>query len=383
MSVNNSTTSYFNGNSSISFRSIQSIFGGNVNTVRFSTYLRNTDLDSTNPIVPNATENASIVTTTSNLKASQFRGSIKYYILSQSGNDTTLDIDAQSWNSNLGKNVIKYFTVSGVMAATATSNTGGSFGAEAYNMKFSVGGYIYGVGGAGGSANGGNGYPGGDALQVSNNSNRGNASAKVQISIYSDGRIWGGGGGGGAGNMGASGPDLSCFIKQNKTYTVYSGGSTNPVRACAACPAPENSVGYGWKLHSNGDCSGQGAGRDRCRGRMERGQTCVGLYNRNCNYRYYYTVPGGNGGNGGNGGTGQGANTNQGGGNGGNAGNTTSCAANENYSIGSKGNAGASGGSWGSPGGNSAGNGGGAGRAIFGSGYNVTGANSNNVKGSY
>jgi hypothetical protein len=382
MSVSNNTTTYFNGNSSISFRSLQSVFGGNFNTVKFSTYIRDASVDSTNPIVPNATENANIVTTASNLKASQFRGSIKYYILSQSGNDSTLDIDAQSWNSNLNKNVIKYFNVGGVMAATNTTNTGGSFSAEAYNMKFSVGGYIYGSGGAGGNANSGNGSKGGDALQVTNNSNRSGSSAKVEITINSTGRIWAGGGGGGAGSKGGDGPGLSCFYSAGSTQRVYDGGSTNPQRACnRTCLSGAQAIGAGWNLASNGNCDPVGGNRKRCRKRQERGSACVNAYNRNCNYRYYYTVAGGTGGNGGNGGAGQGANTNQGTGNGGNNGNTNSCAANGNNSTGAAGNSGASGGSWGSPGGNSAGNGGGAGRAIFGSGYNVTGANTNNVKG--
>lgn len=382
MTVSNNTTTYFNGNSAISFRSLQSVFGGNFNSVKFSTYIRNTNLDSTDPIVPNATENANIVTTTtagSNLKASQFRGSIKYYILSQSGNDTTLDIDAQSWNSNLNRNVIKFFNVNGVMAATNTTNTGGSFDAEAYNMKFSVGGYIYGIGGGGGTANGGNGLDGGDALQVSNNSNRSGSSAKVEITLNSSGRIWAGGGGGGAGSKGGDGPGLSCYISTNQTERVYDGGSTNPGRACRACSPGTG----GWNLADNGTCSGVGDQRGRCRQRQERGQTCTNAYDRNCNYRYYYTVAGGTGGNGGNGGVGEGANTNQGVGNGGAGGNTNSCAVNGNNSTGATGNSGASGGAWGSPGGNSAGNGGAAGRAIFGKSYNVIGANTNNIKGSY
>jgi hypothetical protein len=378
MSVNNSTSTYFNSGA-ISFRSIQSTFGGNFNSVKFSTYRRNTNVDDTNPIVPDATENSSIATG-NNLRVGTFRGSIKTYILTQSSTDTTLDIDAQSWNSNLSKNVIKYFIVSGTMNASSTGNTGGSFSATAYNMKFNVSGYIYGRGGSGGSPNGGNGARGGDAFYVSNSSGRGGTSARVEITVNSGGRIWAGGGGGGAGGRGSTGPALSCFVSTNRTYNVYSGGSTNPGRACNRnCPG----IGGGWNLASNGSCYGTGGNRSRCRGRQERGQTCTGNYDRNCNYRYYYTVPGGPGGNGGYGGTGASLGSAATGGTNGNPGGTNYCSANGNISYGSWGNYGAAGGSWGQAGGNSAGQGGAGGRAIFGNSYSVIGASSNTVKGSY
>lgn len=383
MSVSSNTVTHFNGNSAISFRALQTTFGGNVNSVQFSTYKRNTDLDNTDPIVPDATENANISTTNSNLQLGDFRGSIKEYILTQTSTDTNLIISSQSWNSNLAKNVIKTFQVNGTLAATTTSNTGGAFSAEAYNMRFSVAGEIYGLGGAGGSANSGNGSAGGDALYVDNTSNRSGTSAKVAININSYGKIWAGGGGGAGGYAGNAGGDLSCFNESVIQTNVYSGGSTNPNRGCYACPSTSGNM----YLYSNGNCFGTGGQRSRCRGSQERGQTCTNNYDRNCVYRSDFNVAGGTGGNGGNGGVGQGYNNNQGGGNFGNAGNTTNCSANGNSSTGNDGNQGASGGTWGQPGGNTANaNGGAPGRAIFrinGNTYNVSGANSNNVKGSY
>jgi len=388
MAVSNNTVTHFNGNSAISFRALQTTFGGNFNSVQFSTYKRNTDLDNTDPIVPDSTENANISSSNSNLRASNFRGSIKQYILTQTSSDSTVDLDSQSWNSNLAKNVIKTFQVNGTMAATSTGNQGAAFDAEAYNLRLEVTGNIYGIGGAGGLANDGNGSPGGDALFANNTSNRSGASAKIAINVNSNGRIWAGGGGGAAGNAGNAGGDLSCFNENTVLTQVYGGNSTNPNRGCKNCPPTSGNL----PLFSNGNCiSGTSLGvsnqRSRCRGRQERGQTCTNQYFRNCVYRQNFNVAGGNGGNGGNGGVGEGANNNPGSGNSGNSGNTTNCAANGNSSTGNPGNSGASGGTWGQPGGNTnTANGGAAGRAIFrinGNTYNVSGANSNNVKGAF
>lgn len=73
---------YYTGNNSISFRSLQTNFGGNSNNVKFSTYYRNTNVDESNPIVPDATENATIPTS-STIEASDFRNSIKKYYVTQ------------------------------------------------------------------------------------------------------------------------------------------------------------------------------------------------------------------------------------------------------------------------------------------------------------
>jgi len=388
MAVSNNTVTHFNGNSAISFRALQTTFGGNFNSVQFSTYKRNTDLDNTDPIVPDSTENANISSSNSNLRASNFRGSIKQYILTQTSSDSTVDLDSQSWNSNLAKNVIKTFQVNGTMAATSTGNQGAAFDAEAYNLRLEVTGNIYGVGGSGGSANGGNGSAGGDALFANNTSNRSGTSAKIAINVNSNGRIWAGGGGGAAGNAGNAGGDLSCFTQNTVLTLTYSGGSTNPNRGCKSCPSTSGNL----PLFSNGNCIagtslGNSSQRNRCRGSQERGQTCTNQYFRNCVYQQNFNVAGGNPGNGGNGGVGEGVNNNQGSGNSGNSGNTTNCAANGNSSTGNSGNSGASGGTWGQPGGNTnTANGGAAGRAIFrtnGNTYNVSGANSNNVKGAF
>jgi len=78
-------------------------FSSDTATIKASELKRLTVTTNTDPIVPDATENANI-STSSNWKLSQFRGSIKYYYITQSGTDLNFDIDAQSWHSNINKN---------------------------------------------------------------------------------------------------------------------------------------------------------------------------------------------------------------------------------------------------------------------------------------
>ena len=396
MAVTGGTSSQtkFFSSGSISARGLKDTFNGNAgNTnIKFSTYRRDTDLDETDPIVPDSTENRTTISasegisTNNDLKASSFRNSIKQYVVTQSSSNTEVTIHSGSgagsrWNDNLDKNVKKFFRVNGTIEADSPSDDAAVFDAEAYNLTIDVTGNIFGEGGTGGSANGGAGGTGGDALFVNNTSTRSGNSAKVTVKVNSNGRIWAGGGGGAAGIAGNSGSDLSCFSDTTITKNVYSGGSTNPGRGCNACPNKDGNL----NLVSNGNCFNNTGNRSRCRQRQERGQTCTNSYDRNCSYRSTFTVPGGNAGNGGNGGVGEGANNNQGSGNNGNSGNTNNCSANGNSSTGNDGNAGASGGTWGVAGGN-AGNvsGGNPGRAVFRGGGNtffLNGQSANNVKG--
>jgi len=396
MAVTGGTSSQtkFFSSGSISARGLKDTFNGNASNtnIHFSTYRRDTDLNETDPIVPDSTENRTTISasegisTNNDLKASSFRNSIKQYIVTQSSTNTEVTIHSGSgvgarWNANLDKNVKKFFNVNGTIDADSPSDDAAVFDAEAYNLTIDVTGNIFGEGGTAGSANGGNGGNGGDALFVNNTSTRSGNSAKVIVKVNSNGRIWAGGGGGAAGVAGNSGNALNCFNQNNNQEQVYAGGSTNPQRACNNnCPGKS-----GQQLVSNGNCFGTGGQRSRCRQRQERGQTCTNSYSRNCTYRTNFVVPGGNGGNGGNGGVGEGANNNQGSGNGGNAGNTNNCSANGNSSVGNTGNSGASGGTWGADGGN-AGNvsGGTKGRAVFrgnGNTFFLNGQSSNNVKG--
>ena len=395
MAVTGGTSSQtkFFSSGSISARGLKDTFNGNASNtnIKFSTYRRDTNLDETDPIVPDSTENRTTISASegisenNNLKASSFRNSIKQYIVTQSSSNTEVTIHSGSgvgsrWNANLDKNVKKFFRVNGTIEADSPSDDAAQFSAEAYNLTIDVTGNIYGEGGTGGSANGGAGGNGGDALYVNNTSSRSGNSAKVTVKVNSNGRIWAGGGGGAAGSAGNSGSSLSCYSDSISVKTVYNGGSTNPGRGCNGCPGVS-----GVTLVSNGNCGNNTGNRSRCRGRQERGQTCTNSYFRNCVYRTKFTVAAGTGGNGVNGGVGEGANNNQGSGNSGNAGNTNNCSATGGSSTGNSGNSGASGGTWGADGGNSGNiSGGTKGRAVFRGGGNtffLNGQSANNVKG--
>jgi|DEB0MinimDraft_6_1074348.scaffolds.fasta_scaffold15772_2 hypothetical protein len=184
----------------ISFRALRLKFKKvSSGAVSLSELKRQTSASLTSPTVPNATENGNIPTTNSNIQLSDYRGSITYYNLNQSGTNTDLNISSQSWNSNLGKNVPKIFYVNGTLGATLTSNYAATFNATAYNLSISIGsdGYILGAGGAGGTTSSPNGKNGGPALRV--------ISTGARINLYGTSRIYAGGGGGGCGATGGTG----------------------------------------------------------------------------------------------------------------------------------------------------------------------------------
>ena len=395
---------FFTGNSAISWQSLRTNFGGpggSTDPVKFSDYYRNTSITETNPVVPDATENANVEDTSgSALSAATFRNTIDQYIITNPSGDSLIqfDIDARDWNSNLAKNVPKQFRVEGTAVSgsngTAESDAALRFNATARNLSIRVSGQVYGARGGGGSANCGNGGRGGDAIFFNNTASNSNTSGRgtIVIESNSNARIWAGGGGGGAGNAGNSGPALSCNFTTSNNIAVYRGGSTNPGRGCnhGNCPNTiANNTANGNLYASN--CYGIGGSRGRCRRRQDRGQQCVGAYNKTCYYTHNYSLAGGPGGNGGAGGTGAGilqsgstysyVNANNGGN--GNPGGSNSCG--NQSSTGNAGNNGAAGGASGSSGGNSCGNGGPGGRAVYrtnGNTYSVNGGSSNKLKGS-
>ena len=104
---------YFSSGS-ISFSSLRNTFKEvSSGSVKASELTRNTNISEKNPIVPDATENSS-VSSSNNLKISQFRDTIKYYYITQSGTDTNFNISSQSWNSNLSKNIKKWMYMNGI-----------------------------------------------------------------------------------------------------------------------------------------------------------------------------------------------------------------------------------------------------------------------------
>ena len=127
-SVTTNNTSLYNSGP-ISFSSLRSNFKETASgSISASELIRNTDITNTNPIVPDSTENRTsgplsngVPASNLNLHASQFRNTIKYYNLVQSGGVVDLNIAIPSntvssfsgWNNNLGKNIVKTFTITG------------------------------------------------------------------------------------------------------------------------------------------------------------------------------------------------------------------------------------------------------------------------------
>ena len=234
----------------ISFSSLRTNFKGmNSEAVSASQLRRDTSTESTDPTVPNATENENI-STSLNLKLSQFRNSIKRYTIRQSSvgeesAETNFDIDAQNWNSNLGKNIQKTFEVTGVIGATSTANAAATFNATAYNLKIDVHGWILGKGGAAGTPNGGNGGNGGPALSVTNQ-----VQKAITIRVLGAGaKIYGGGGGGGAGNKGGDGSLGTAGTIPGGTTTTYGPSICNNEAFAGGNPVCE--VGSGHELVSS------------------------------------------------------------------------------------------------------------------------------------
>ena len=359
----------------ISFSAMRSTFRLNnpTGTISASELLRNTDLTNADPILPDATENNDVATT-DNWKTSQIRDSIKFYNLTQPSGDTNvnLDIDAQAWNGNLGRNIVKKLNIEGTCGSNSTSQSAAQLNQLANNLTIDVSGDIFGCG-ADATVTGPDGLDGGDALEITGGGNN------IKINLQSTGRIYAGGGAGEHGAVGADGQSGTCFdyIFQN----VNSG--------CGFC----------------GDCSSLGSGYTRiggCNGAG--GCNCAGwgwwygcrqtnLTAAECRNQENTTVVGGTGGAGGDGGRGRGFNFQSGsiaGATGSAGGAFAGCSGfTGTVTAGSQGNTGETGGSggeWGQSGSNTSntGDGGDPGKAITPTGFTVTGTvNSSTIKGSY
>ena len=121
-------------------------------SVPFSTYYRATSLSNTNPIVPDATENTH-VPTSSTISMSAFKNNttVKRYYVTQSGTDSQLAIHGLSWNGNLDKNIIKEFRLTGVInSATRGVDAATISQPNLTNWKCIVSGQVKGAGGGGG-----------------------------------------------------------------------------------------------------------------------------------------------------------------------------------------------------------------------------------------
>ena len=359
----------------ISFSAMRNTFRLNNPTgeISASELLRNTDTTNTDPILPDATENNDVATST-DWKTSQIRDSIKFYNVTQPSGDTNvnLDIDAQAWNGNLGRNIVKKMNLQGICGSNSTSLRAAQIDQTAHNLTIDVSGDIFGCG-ADATVTGPDGLDGGDALGITGGGNN------IKVNLQSTGRIYGGGGAGEHGAQGSQGQSGTCFnyIFQN----VNSG--------CGFC----------------GDCSSLGSGYTRIGGcNSGSGCNCAGwgwwygcrqrnLSAAECRKQENTTVAGGTGGTGGDGGRGRGFNFQSGsiaGATGGAGGAFAGCSGfTGTVTAGSQGNTGETGGDggeWGQSGSNTSntGDGGDSGKAITPTGFTVTGTvNSNTIKGSY
>ena len=375
------TGPYFNGTNAPSnttnmkFSQIRNTFRLNnpSGAISASELLRDIDVaNSTDPIVPDATENVAIaptpINTASNWKVSQFQGAIKFYDVEQDASDTNANFNISAlseWNSNLGKTIKKKFTLRGTHTSTNTSIAAAQILSAAWNLTLEVHGNFYGAGGVGGTSSSLSGTNGGTALSIN--------SGRVTVDIQSNGRLWGGGGGGEFGADGSQGTAGTCF----KDTTVTACNTT------PSCPSGTVLVSQ-----SQGSCCQQ---EQFCWGPWESfcGNNCVGYTQvGTCRETVASSTPapviGGNGG------LGRGFNNFSGSltGSGGASPNCPTCASGFTLqsgtgSCGSQGGTGATGGEWGQNGGNTAaaGSGGNGGNAISGSGFTVIGNNTNTVKG--
>ena len=197
-------------------------FDAEIGSVSASELLR--DTTGTTPNVPDSTENSNIATT-NDWRPSQFRNSVKYYYIQQSGVEINYNIGSQNWNNNLNKNILKKAYIDGTCGSTTPLVSGCRLVTSTKNIIIDVGGVIYGAGGVGAIA-GGNGGNGGTALEVSASSNN------ILVSLRSTSvNIFGGGGGGSGGGRGGAGGNGGAGH-----YTFVSGHHSNPSHSHPGCP---------------------------------------------------------------------------------------------------------------------------------------------------
>lgn len=286
----------------IKFSSLRTNFKETASGTLTATELRrNTSTSESGPIVPDCTENRTSgplgtgISTLNDLKLSQFRNSIKYYNISQTGTNDNgantglpgCNINDIGWNSNLQYNIIKQFNVNGTIGSYSTGQYAAQLNTTTYNLYINIGtsgggsGTVQGASGPG-SSNGGarNGSNGGPAMFI----NPG-ASGTVYVSVYANGSILGGGGGGAMGVAGGNGSAGTC-VNQFQTGNGCGG--------CPGCPAP----------YSRTATSGGGCCRSQCGSPCWR--CCQQCRANNCSSTCNWTrtvagAPGGRGGYGGRG----------------------------------------------------------------------------------
>lgn len=348
----------------IRWSDLRNAFRGSGTQISAAELLRNVSAGAADPIVPDATENTQVASST-NWQASQMRNTIKTYDVTQTGTDNNnsalsavgFNIGTQNWNSNLGKNIRKRMIIDGTIGSSNVNQYACYLNELAYNLRIEVNGGIYGQGGNGSSS--GQGETGGSAMYVRS------TGGQVNVVVGGSAQIYGGGGGGSRGINGANGNDSSC----SATYDYNTG------QGCGGCPGCNSGDAY-ITCYDSGTCASGKGWR-------------TPYYTTVCRHTYYYSVPGALGGQGGSGGNGQGYNKTRtdapdfGASGGPTRGASGGC---PNYGgNGYDGQRGSHGGDWGaSSSGTSLASGGASGRAITGTNYQVTGSvSATTIKGTY
>jgi hypothetical protein len=252
--------------------------------------LRNTNVTpaageyQTDPIMPDATENAA-VSTGADWKVSQIKNTIKFYVIDQTvstDNDrANFNSSSVNWNGNLNKSIRKFITISGRCYSTTSATPAIDFTEGAYNLNVYMNpdSRVYGSGGTAGTASVKNGGYGGDAIRVIS------STGKVRVYLYSSTNVYGGGGGGAKGATGDTGPTGLCPRRE-----TYQSGCN-----CGGCPG----CAGGWNRFGCPSCGGCNCGKGGCSATQ---------YAAQCERIVFDTTQGYPGGEGGNGAAGRGWN---------------------------------------------------------------------------
>ena len=379
-----------NNQTEVKFSQLRNTFRLNnpTGSISASELLRDIDTNSSDPIVPDATENSNIASNTLSAIASgtiapnldwevsQFFGAIKFFDVEQDASDVNTNFNISGiteFNNNLGKTIKKKLILRGTHTSTDTDDPAAETLFAAFNLTLEVHGVFYGAGGAGGTSNSLSGKNGGSAIRINGGS--------VFLDIKSGARIWGGGGGGefgGDGTPGAAGICRETETKRNCTASTYP--------TCGSGFTQVNRYG-GSGCRTNTFCWARIFGR--C---IFRHVTTVAWYRyvdcvKNTPSPVPATAQGGNGG------AGRGFNNFSGSlkGSKGSKGSCPDCATISGSTLvggsgtcSGDGGSGGNGGDWGQNGKNTpaSGSGGSGGAAVAGTGFSVSGNNSDTVKGS-
>lgn len=223
-------------------RNTDGTFNTDNNSISFSDILRNTDVNATNPVIPDCDQNNGIQASAGVAHSlSEHRGSIKYINVNQTGTDENLDVAGIAFSDALNRNIIKVLTIAGTVGSNDVTQAALIYSGTSRNLAVEITGSILGCGGA---ADGGN---AGAAVSFTE------SGTNCIINIGSAARVYGGGGGGGDGGNGGSGGNggLGTFN--------YGRGNVRCGFGCRGVVAPGPSGGAG----GAGGVGGAGQGYNR------------------------------------------------------------------------------------------------------------------------